>query len=190
MPYVISFTEHDIENFTPKNYVRSQTRGFGYWDWKPYVIYATMMSTNASTIIYCDSGSRFSLSYVDALERGQQYDLTVTMCSKYQEREWTKGDIYEHFGVNMENDTSNQFLAPWIILRNNENTRAFVYEWMLLCQNQQLISDAPSKIPNHASFKENRHDQSLLSMLLKVRPVTSSVVDYDKYAEHHGAFKT
>lgn len=190
IPYIVSFTEHNIEKMTPANYnSRSQTRGYGYWDWKPYVIYATMMSTNASTIIYCDSGSRFSLSYTDALRMGQQYDVTASKRSCYPEREWTKGDIYEHFGMSTENDTSIQLLAQWMIFRNNDETRALVHEWMLLSQNVQLISDKASKTANHPTFRENRHDQSLLSMLVKVRPVTSYFFDYDKIIGDHGAFK-
>jgi hypothetical protein len=41
---------------------------------------------------------------------------------------------------------------------------------------------APSKLPNHSSFSENRNDQSVLSLLIKTRAVAGlkvTVLHYD-----------
>jgi hypothetical protein len=44
-----------------------------------------------------------------------------------------------------------------------------IQEWALLIENYHLVSDEPSLHQNQETFSDNRHDQSLLSMLLKAR---------------------
>ena len=40
-----------------------------------------------------------------------------------------------------------------------------VEEWYETCCNYHLLNDEPSIIPNDASFSENRHDQSIWSII-------------------------
>ena len=188
-PYVISYTELDIQHLIQSNPVMKHPIGFGYWAWKPYLIYATMISTNAKTIVYCDSGSRFSVQLAATLRFGDNHDFTTTFSPSNYECSWTKGDIYEHFGVNIENDKTTQRLCHWIIIRNNDKTRALVHEWMMLAYNSQLITDAQSEAENHPFFIENRHDQSIFSMLSKVRNVDCHAINIYNFDGDHCAFK-
>ena len=45
----------------------------------------------------------------------------------------------------------------------------FVNKWYDVMTNHfHLCTDEPSSLPNHPNFKENRHDQSVFSMLSKI----------------------
>jgi hypothetical protein len=53
----------------------------------------------------------------------------------------------------------------WLFQKNLLNDR-FISDWLRFSENAQLITDAPSIAPNHASFVENRHDQSIFGLLV------------------------
>merc|ERR1712087_406162 len=52
-------------------------------------------------------------------------------------------------------------------LRVNSRTRRLMQMWTDLMADFHLLSDEPSTVLNLPGFKENRHDQVFLSMLLK-----------------------
>ncbi len=85
------------------------------------------------------------------------------------ERQWTKGDIFERFGVTTESAIarSGQVSAGYFVLRNTEAGRELVDRWEALVADFHLVSDEASRAPNWQGFSENRHDQSLFSMLAK-----------------------
>merc|ERR1712206_44582 len=98
--------------------------------------------------------------YVDFWIRAQ------TLC----EHEWTKGDIFERFGTKYDDrhyGLTGQFWANMFVFRVNARTRHFMHLWESLCADYHLISDEQSRVAGSPSFIENRHDQSLLSMLVK-----------------------
>ena len=55
--------------------------------------------------------------------------------------------------------------AGFLYIRNIEITE----KWLELCKNKHLIDDSPSISSNLEGFYENRHDQSLLSLLAKIK---------------------
>eukprot|EP00397_Hematodinium_sp_SG-2012_P053649 GEMP01064199.1.p2 GENE.GEMP01064199.1~~GEMP01064199.1.p2 ORF type:complete len:172 (+),score=31.51 GEMP01064199.1:743-1258(+) len=95
----------------------------------------------------------------------------------YKERVWSKGDAVDAVFGQREDGAqwhwdlpalqSGQFHGGFWVVRNTPNVRALFREWAQLVTNYTLLSDAPSAIPNHESFRENRHDQTLFSLLLK-----------------------
>ena len=48
----------------------------------------------------------------------------------------------------------------------------FLKRWLKIFEkNYELIDDSPSKIKNHIDFVENRHDQSVFSLLCKINKI-------------------
>ena len=44
------------------NFIENNPRGYGYWLWKPYIIFKTMLQIKeGDTILYCDSGCELDL---------------------------------------------------------------------------------------------------------------------------------
>ena len=71
------------------------------------------------------------------------------------------------FGFNYDFNNKVQTFANTIILYVCEETRNLINEWYNICCDYHYIDDTPSIIPNHSLYKEHRHDQSILSLLIK-----------------------
>ena len=82
---------------------------------------------------------------------------------------WCKGDVLAHFGG--PPDDPGQMWAGAQIMVNTETNRAFITEWLYLMTRDgyHFVTDAPSRIPNQPDFREHRHDQSVFSLLSKLR---------------------
>ncbi|MFV0418554.1 MAG: hypothetical protein ACK5KT_07490 [Dysgonomonas sp.] len=86
------------------------------------------------------------------------------------EYEWTKGDVFDYFGVRDNKDITQttQYEATIIFIKKNATSTTFVNEWVKVIDDDfSLITDEPSRSPNLDGFQENRHDQSIYSMLAK-----------------------
>ena len=64
---------------------------------------------------------------------------------------------------------TDQIMATVIFFLNNSENKQLVDTWYNICQEQnyRYLTDVPSIVPNHTAFRERRHDQSILSLLLK-----------------------
>eukprot|EP00747_Dinoflagellata_sp_TGD_P106472 gnl/TRDRNA2_/TRDRNA2_169861_c0_seq13.p1 gnl/TRDRNA2_/TRDRNA2_169861_c0~~gnl/TRDRNA2_/TRDRNA2_169861_c0_seq13.p1 ORF type:complete len:342 (-),score=17.93 gnl/TRDRNA2_/TRDRNA2_169861_c0_seq13:49-1074(-) len=96
-------------------------------------------------------------------------DILAFHLSALQERTWTKGDIFAEFGVTPHSDYGNtpQICATYFFVKKSSRTIEFMRKWVDLVTNLQFLTNAKSKTPNDKTFRQNRHDQSLFSMMLK-----------------------
>ena len=91
--------------------------------------------------------------------------------SGFIERMWTKKDLLVHMNATESIEGSTQTMATVVIVRNTPEGRGFVADWLRVMESDyDLITDSPSKIPNHPTFQQHRHDQSVFSVLVKMRP--------------------
>ena len=146
------------------------TRGYGYWRWKPEVILRALNELmDGNILIYSDAGVEFIEPVSIVLDRKDQ-DIWL-FGNETLHRHWCKADIIEEiWPVSYRRSWANfdrQCQASVIFLRVNDYTRAFVKEWLDWClfEGGRLIDDSPSRLPNHPEFKENRHDQAILTTL-------------------------
>ena len=87
-----------------------------------------------------------------------------------EEYKFTKSDLLDYFGF--LNDKSiletPQYWAGNFFIKKNDTSIKFITEWLnVFYERFDLVDDTPSKIKNHKDFIENRHDQSIFSMLSK-----------------------
>jgi hypothetical protein len=113
----------------------------------------------------------------------------------FYERNWSKADTYAYFScmhpnfqsfhfeeddriakaarrpmhLHLESDFSLQYDASLILVRRCQRSMQIIRDWRDAAQRYDLISDEKSVLPNAYDFIENRHDQSLLSLLLKCK---------------------
>jgi len=169
--------------------MKSKKRGYGYWFWKPMFLQRIMADINDGDIVhYVDIGchiqnknSRFN-EYLNLLyELNQwilpfQYHLNDTNFSndiEFQNREefkYTKSDLLIHFNFlnNKFITHSPQYWAGSFFLVKSAETENFLNEWINIFENKfNLVDDTISKIKNFEGFIENRHDQSVFSLLCK-----------------------
>lgn len=187
---IYTYDENDLDVIFRRKFGRflyPYSRGYGYWSWKPIVIKKTLDSMQEGDILlYTDLGCYFNPKgkkrldeYFEIVDRSpsgilgiraQEKDTSLRTELKLPEYEWTKGDIFDYFGVrnNRSFTDTNQFEATIVFIKKCPASVAFVNEWVNVIYNHfDLITDKPSKSPNLDGFKDNRHDQSIFSMLAK-----------------------
>lgn len=144
-----------------------QPRGAGYFAWKPFIISEEMEGAcDGDILIYLDAGVETinNLNYI--IDRMDQ-DIFL-FGNMWEHAHWCKRDIidaimpgapWEIFGKQVQ--------ASAIFFRVNDQTRAFVKEWLDWClfEDGRLIDDSPSRGINHEEFQENRYDQAILSTM-------------------------
>ncbi|MBD1173957.1 hypothetical protein IDH32_01040 [Pelagibacterales bacterium SAG-MED01] len=170
-------------------------RGYGYWFWKPIFLMKIMKEVNFGDIIhYIDVGchiqnknSKF-YEYLDLLIKSEnfilpfQYHLDNTefpkdiLFSKREEFKYTKADLLDNFEfLNNKNIThSPQFWAGSFFIKKQEETENFIREWIEVFDKKfNLIDDSDSVLSNLKGFINNRHDQSVFSLLCKKYSIKS-----------------
>lgn len=151
------------------------TRGCGYWCWKPQIILQSLSQLNDGDIlIYADIGCEFAPqareNLLKKLEILNKHDLVGFHLKGFMEKSWSKGDIFTHFGVrgNKKFEDSYQIKSGVIFMKKSPKTLQLINEWLeIYYKHFSLIDDSPSNTPNYPEFVENRHDQSIFSMLMK-----------------------
>lgn len=170
-------------------------RGFGYWFWKPLFLQKILSEVNTNDIIhYVDIGCHIQnrnnkfYQYLDFLISKDlwilafQYHLENLIYDKeinFEKREefkYSKGDLFSHFNCEKNIDITNtpQYWAGSFFLRKQKKTQIFLQEWIEIFEKKfELIDDSPSRIKNFDGFIENRHDQSVFSILCKKNNIKS-----------------
>lgn len=190
---IFIYNEYNLDNsFKEKfnNILKINKRGFGYWVWKPEIILKSLEKINEDDILlYCDAGCHLNKGGIKKLENyfGHVNDSelgigAVQFCTESEnknlegsnclEKEWAKGDIFDFFEVRDKKNIYNtgQFHGTVIFIKKTKNTIDFIKKWASIFeQNFNLVDDSPSKSKNFEEFKENRHDQSIFSILLKIQ---------------------
>jgi len=174
---VVKFTDADLKNdteFWEKHgaFIESHKRGYGYWIWKPYLMKKVFEQMNENDILfYLDSGCEMKSGSNDTLKeyvkRCDECNILYTSTS-HNEKQYNKMDILREF--NMDTDeikNSIQYQSGIIIVKKTSLTTYLANDWYSIACNYHLIDDSPSVYQNDPSFREHRHDQSVLSLLIK-----------------------
>jgi len=154
------------------------SRGFGYWCWKPYVILSGLGRIRPGDILhYADLGCHLNpagrprfLEYLALVSEHPSGLLVFRRNSP--ERQLTKGDLLDYFQVRDEPGIvdSMQIRAGSMLIRHTPENLALAREWLEVFRRDfALVDDTPSRNPNLSGFQENRHDQSVFSILAKRR---------------------
>ncbi|GAB6123304.1 hypothetical protein [Dysgonomonas termitidis] len=168
-------------------YLIPYSRGFGYWCWKPYFILKILEGMqDGDVLLYSDIGCYFNpkgrerlLEYYEMVEntptgilgvKSQEVSYNGMPETLYYEYEWTKGDVFAYYNVYEDKAYTHtpQFESTIIFFKKSPLVMQFVKDWyQAYLDDYSLATDSPSRVPNLPGFKENRHDQSIYSILGK-----------------------
>jgi len=178
------YSKSETKVFKPKdlpneinNYAKSYKKGYGYWVWKPYIIKKALSTANENDILlYVDgrSGLRTTgkpISWLDDFIMENQFDIGIWQ-TIHKEISWTNGDIISAFDLDLNSGLlkTGQFAATFHAWRKNIRSLNFLTEWLnFLLDNKEICRDDDSKNLNHKKFIENRHDQSVFSLMVKTK---------------------
>ena len=169
---IIAYGRVDLSDELLKSDVINIKRGGGLWSWKPDVIWKTMQrAADGDIIVYCDSGCTIQNSkewnfYWNKLG---SYDIIAQRIPMRTDK-WTRKEVLEEFKGNKKGwNNCYQYEATTVFLRVSAFTRSFISEWRkYLIMRPDLVMDVTpeEKSKQHATFIENRHDQSIYSALI------------------------
>jgi len=147
-------------------------RGYGYWLWKSFIIKKTMENMkDGDILLYLDCGCELDNNKKDDLLNSinivKQDKIMATPTRCENDREWTKMDLIEKMGINIDDLDTRQRQTGAILFLVCDETRALVNEWYDIGCEYHNIDDSPSSLSNFPQFVEHRHDQSIFSLLTK-----------------------
>lgn len=174
---VFEYGPKDIDfDFYKKNKsILDQKRGNGYWLWKPYIISETLKKIDyGDFLLYIDAGSYFIGNVNNLLKCMENNgDDIISFELPFIERQWTKKEIFNYFKCDQDKsiiDTC-QRIATFIILKKTRKTVEFIEKYLKVAQVDHLITDELNNEIQDRNFIENRHDQSIFSVLAKIENV-------------------
>ena len=180
-----AFNTSDIDEFNPifKHWkTQKSQKGFGFYAWKPFFIYQSLLSmNNGDILVWLDAGSHLKPNLTSEIVR--YYDKLVHTDTDifafeidYLEEAYSKKitieEVIRTYPENAKEKLkaiSNQICTSNIMFKKNEKTVEFAKMWMDLSfkDNMKFINDDISN--NESSvFVAHRWDQSIFSMLCKL----------------------
>ncbi len=156
--------------------ILSERRGGGYWLWRPYILKKKLDEIDdGDVLVFLDAGctinikgkSRF-FEYVSLFDKSHLGLISFKYTSEfYLQRNWTVKEIFEYFNID-ENSaiaTSTQYSGGVIILKKNEHSKQFVSDFNKVVEEAPYLFTDKYNSGQAEYFKENRHDQSVSTML-------------------------
>jgi hypothetical protein len=180
-----------IEKF--KN-ILSLPRGGGYWIWRPILLLQKLNEINdGEYLVYLDAGCKLNpygkkrfYEYIDMFKNSDYGIISFPMTGKLgpgnleRENVWTNTEIFKYFNVpiNGEFGNSGQYLGGILVMKKNQHLLKIINLLIKALYDDPLMYTDHYTQNQHLQFKENRHEQSLFSLLRKIHG--SIVLDGDE----------
>lgn len=185
------YSEADLDYSFSTYYekILSESKGAGFWLWKPYIIKQKLKEIeHGDYLIYMDSGGKFKKDPTPLFTKiDEKGFLTFNLIWKVGQ--YTKANVFE--AINGKNDFTYRdervVMAGCIIMKKCDFVESFIDKWLHYCSFYELISDYPSPTPNLSEFIDTRHDQSIFSLLVHKYEV-KNIPQIDQYRTSHGLF--
>ena len=171
--YTDEYLKNDEEFWTlHSNFIENNKRGYGYWLWKSYIIKKTMNTLkNGDILMYLDGGCEINLQNKSEINNYFIFvknDYIINTLTGHSDRVYNKMDLVLKLNMNDELHLNTlQQQAGALLFLICDKTRNLVNEWYDISCNYHLIDDSPSINKNVDDFIEHRHDQAILSLLMK-----------------------
>jgi hypothetical protein len=171
------------------------SRGYGYWVWKPQIILQALDEMqDGDILLYADVGCHLNKNGIERLkyyfekanlsesglfvfqEAVKTDDDNLETGYSHLEKFYTKGDIFDHFNVKEKHEIfdTGMIIATTFLIRKCEKSQDIINKWLDVFKiNFNLVDNSPSKSQNFDGFIENRHDQSIFSILCKLNNIAS-----------------
>ena len=133
---------------------------------------------NGDYLFYTDAGILYMNSTYQVIDflKEQNSEMWFDRIT-LKEKEYSKRDIFILLGVDMPfYRETYQYMGGIQVYKKSKYTEKFLEELLYYSQDKRLITDNPNTQgqPNYPGFKDNRHDQSILSLLIKKYGIANS----------------
>ena len=156
--------------------ILTMKRGGGYWIWKFDIILNKLDEINdGEFLIYVDSGCSVNANgtkrleeYIEMIKNSKNKIISFQM--DHQENIWTTKQVFDSFGIS-ENDlieTSGQYVGGILIMQKCDAVINIFKNCLNKIRKDPLIITDYYNSNQTKCFKDNRHDQSILSVARKI----------------------
>jgi hypothetical protein len=175
--YIKSIVESNIEKYGHDGN-GWPNRGYGYWIWKPYIILQELNNLNDGDIlVHLDMHCHLDIikdKFNDIINELQHQSIILGNVG-FNDLIYTTTKLRKH----VENKLNYKFSKNELLqcqyesgiqfIKNDEFSRKFIKTWFdLMLTGLDYVSDMYNNDKdNHKTFIENRHDQSVISLLYK-----------------------
>jgi hypothetical protein len=183
----ICFTENDLDRIGFKNFYGdelSKTKGYGYYAWKSNLLKYLYENEEYDYLLYLDAGSEFNINsknidyFYNIVKKCQKNHFIVSkLKNEFLDKNWCKKITIETMKV--IDVYSDQIQSGFILCDKYPLVKKIIDEWVYFSEfdNGVLINNLENRgIDEH--FVDHRHDQSILSLILKKYKVESLEVDF------------
>lgn len=162
----------DADYYQKHQDIFSQPRGAGYWLWKPYVILKALEELEWNDyLMYADAGVLYCSPVLPMKQQLEKDGQDIYFASNFwTSAYWTKRDAY----VLMDCDTPEYYSAQdvaagYMLIRKTPEAIQFIRQWQSYMEDSRILTDLPSTCgkPELPQFREHRHDESILMLLVK-----------------------
>jgi hypothetical protein len=150
--------------------ILDQSRGCGYWLWKPFFIREVLRKANVGDfVVYVDSGAELVAPTSSLVECCREEGGVLLFRNHgHPNRYWTKRDCFVLMGCDREEAYDrDQANAAFICFLAGSDAERFVDAWLAECVDPRKITDQPNEagLPNLPEFIAHQGDQPILSLL-------------------------
>lgn len=185
---VMQYSKGDLATtfYMDNNHILDQSRGAGYWLWKPYLILETLKNIKDGDILmYIDSGACFVSHAGTLFKMLDTQDIVLFDMPYFYNRTYIKRDCFELMGCTEE---MYRIGAHWNgafqLYRKSEESIKFVTEYLEWCKDERILTDLKSTTgPEDNSFVDHRHDQAVLS-LMAIKYGIKPNIDPSQFGRH------
>lgn len=176
------------------NKILNMKRGGGYWIWRPYILQMSIDNMEENDfLVYLDAGCKLNIEgkkrfyeYINLLNNSEYGIMSFQMSGKRgpgsleKEKWWSIKEIFNYFKIDLNSDIANsgQYLGGVLIMKKNQHLMTFMKEFLKIIDLHSDYCTDNYNTSQHHFFKENRHEQSITSILRK--KIGSVVIDCDE----------
>jgi hypothetical protein len=178
---VAIYTPQHLDPFFQRNILHPllpQSRGFGWWVWKPYIIlgHALVACQPGDVLVYSDAGQEIVGPLKPVVEAMGDENMLL-FSNGWQHSHWCKRETaaaINHNEIIIDNSKiatiKNDYLrhkqvqASFCLFRITDETKAFLQEWYAWSIMPGMIDNTP-RGPQFPEFREHRHDQAILTCM-------------------------
>ncbi len=154
-------------------------KGGGFWIWKVHVIHRVLSEIEENDIlVYCDAGCTINKNghqkwqTLRKIVNGSKYGI-IGFELTHKEAKYTNEKVFQHFRIPKDDirvRQTPQIMASVIIIRKCDYSKMLVQEWLdTVHKDAYLFTDLYNNFMITDQFYEHRHDQSVFSVLRKIR---------------------
>lgn len=174
------YSQYDLSDQFKKTYsdILQQSKGGGYWIWKEYFVLKRLLEINDNDyLIYCDSGCSINSNgkqrfeeYIKLIEEDKNNNGIISFQMEFPEEQYTTSQIFLSTNAPNEIKKTGQYVGGILIMKKCENVLNIFRDFFsVLKQDHKLITDYYNNYKQSLTFIDNRHDQSILSVIRKIK---------------------